>query len=288
MLRSSITWECNFARNGLANRKFFISAKKIFWVHFFQLFPRIWNQPEIQHIFSTHMQKKNLKNVGVIDYIYEYSLELVECNFARPIEKSFKQTFFILLFGIFLLVNPIKLWKSLQPFVHSPHHQQLSFLKIFSHLVVKLQELQSFGGHIVRCISHWPRTFKFIINKQCCGSVLISMRIRIQHFSSNGDPVPVFWCLIFFDNKNCYLLVLALLVPIHPFPIGGSDLYYLIRTDNFFINKSKCQWQTKIGNFLVWKKSHILIHLGHIGSISIFNGLNSSELANVLFFPSIF
>jgi hypothetical protein len=29
------------------------------------------------------MQKKNEKNVGVIEYIYEYFLELVECKVAR-------------------------------------------------------------------------------------------------------------------------------------------------------------------------------------------------------------
>jgi hypothetical protein len=28
------------------------------------------------------MPKKNLKNFGVIEYIYEYLLELVECKFA--------------------------------------------------------------------------------------------------------------------------------------------------------------------------------------------------------------
>jgi hypothetical protein len=29
------------------------------------------------------MSKKNKKNFGVIEYIYEYMLELVECKFAR-------------------------------------------------------------------------------------------------------------------------------------------------------------------------------------------------------------
>ena len=29
------------------------------------------------------MPKKNKKNFGVIEYIYEYMLELVECRFAR-------------------------------------------------------------------------------------------------------------------------------------------------------------------------------------------------------------
>ncbi len=42
---------------------------------FFQLFSRIWNQREILRILDTHIQKKNLKNFGVIvygTYTYEY------------------------------------------------------------------------------------------------------------------------------------------------------------------------------------------------------------------------
>ncbi len=52
-------------------------------VHFFQLFPQIWYQRKIPHIFDTHMQKKKLKFFGVIEYIYEYYLELVECKYVR-------------------------------------------------------------------------------------------------------------------------------------------------------------------------------------------------------------
>ena len=52
------------------------------WI-FFRLFPQIWNQRKILRILNTHMPKKNKKNFGVIEYIYEYMLELVECKFAR-------------------------------------------------------------------------------------------------------------------------------------------------------------------------------------------------------------
>ncbi len=50
---------------------------------FFRLFPQIWNQRKILRILNTHMPKKQKKNFGVIEYIYEYMLELVECKFAR-------------------------------------------------------------------------------------------------------------------------------------------------------------------------------------------------------------
>ncbi len=36
-------------------------ANNFFWVHFFQLFPQIWNQRKILRIFNTHMQKKKYK-----------------------------------------------------------------------------------------------------------------------------------------------------------------------------------------------------------------------------------
>ncbi len=50
---------------------------------FFKLFPRIWNQRKILRFFYTHMLKKKLKNFGVMEYIYEYFLEILECKFAR-------------------------------------------------------------------------------------------------------------------------------------------------------------------------------------------------------------
>ena len=52
------------------------------WI-FFRLFPQIWNQRKILRILNTHMPKKNKKFCGVIEYIYEYMLELVECRFTR-------------------------------------------------------------------------------------------------------------------------------------------------------------------------------------------------------------
>jgi len=52
------------------------------WI-FFQLFPQIWNQRKILRILNTHMPKKKKENFGVIEYIYEYMLEVVECKFAR-------------------------------------------------------------------------------------------------------------------------------------------------------------------------------------------------------------
>ncbi len=63
------------------------------------------------------MQKK-IKKFGVIEYIYEYFLELVECKLARNGWSNLK-TFFTLilknntLFDNFLLVNRIKLWRTL-------------------------------------------------------------------------------------------------------------------------------------------------------------------------------
>ncbi len=57
-------------------------ANNFFWVDFFRLFPQIWNQRKILRILNTHMSKKN-KFFGVIEYIYENMLELVECKFAR-------------------------------------------------------------------------------------------------------------------------------------------------------------------------------------------------------------
>ncbi len=52
------------------------------WI-FFQLFSQIWNQRKILHILNTHMPKKNKKIFGIIEYIYDYMLELVKCKFAR-------------------------------------------------------------------------------------------------------------------------------------------------------------------------------------------------------------
>ncbi len=57
---------------------------------FFQLFPQIWNQRKILRILNTHMPKNNQKNFGVIEYIYEYLLELVECKFARNCLANWK------------------------------------------------------------------------------------------------------------------------------------------------------------------------------------------------------
>ncbi len=57
-----------------------------------------------------------------MEYIYEYFLEIVECKFARnglTNWKTFLTNILRILFGIFLLVNPIKLWKSLYPSVHT-------------------------------------------------------------------------------------------------------------------------------------------------------------------------
>ena len=48
---------------------------------FFDYFHRY--ERKILKILNTHMPKKNKNNFGVIEYIYEYILELVECKFAR-------------------------------------------------------------------------------------------------------------------------------------------------------------------------------------------------------------
>jgi hypothetical protein len=53
-----------------------------------------------------------------MEYIYEYFLEIVGCKFARnglTNWKTFLTNILKNIFGIFLLVNPIKLWKSLYP-----------------------------------------------------------------------------------------------------------------------------------------------------------------------------
>jgi hypothetical protein len=50
-------------------------ANNFFWVDFFRFFQQIWNQRKIL--------PKNKKFFGVIEYIYEFMLELVECKFAR-------------------------------------------------------------------------------------------------------------------------------------------------------------------------------------------------------------
>ncbi len=66
-------------------------ANNVFWVHFSQLFPQIWNQRKIMHIFYPQMQKRKLKNFEFIEYMYEYFLELGKCKFAKiaqPIEKT--------------------------------------------------------------------------------------------------------------------------------------------------------------------------------------------------------
>ncbi len=88
---------------------------------FFQLFPRIWNQRKILRFFDTHMLKKTKKNIGIMEYIYEYFLEIEEYKSARNGFTNWKTclTNKRILFGIFLLVNPIKLWKSLYPTVQS-------------------------------------------------------------------------------------------------------------------------------------------------------------------------
>ncbi len=65
--------------------------QKIFSVHFFKLFPQIWNQRKILHFFDTHMlkKKKNFWGHGV----YEYFLEIVECKFARNGLTNWKKIF---------------------------------------------------------------------------------------------------------------------------------------------------------------------------------------------------
>jgi hypothetical protein len=50
---------------------------------FFKLFPQIRNQRKILHFLDTHMLKKKQKIFGVMEYIYEYFWEIVECKFAR-------------------------------------------------------------------------------------------------------------------------------------------------------------------------------------------------------------
>ncbi len=62
------------------------------WI-FSRLFPQIWNQRKILRILNTHMPQKTIKIFGVIEYIYEYILELVECKFARNGLTNWK-TFF--------------------------------------------------------------------------------------------------------------------------------------------------------------------------------------------------
>ncbi len=65
--------------------------------------------------------QKRTKNVGVIEYIYEYMLELVECKFARKGPTNWEAlptNVLRILFGI-LLVNLVKLWKSLYPTIRT-------------------------------------------------------------------------------------------------------------------------------------------------------------------------
>jgi hypothetical protein len=44
---------------------------------FFKLFPRISNQRKILRFLDTHMLKKIENIFGVMEYIYEYFLEIV-------------------------------------------------------------------------------------------------------------------------------------------------------------------------------------------------------------------
>ncbi len=85
-------------------------ANNFFWVHFSLSISTDSKQRKILHIFDTHMQKK-------IKTKFEYCLELVECKFARHgitnWKPFFNKTFLRIWFGSFLLVNPIKMWKSL-------------------------------------------------------------------------------------------------------------------------------------------------------------------------------
>jgi hypothetical protein len=49
---------------------------------FFKLFPRIWNQRKILRFLYSYF-KKEIKIFVIMEYIYEYFLEIVECKFAR-------------------------------------------------------------------------------------------------------------------------------------------------------------------------------------------------------------
>jgi hypothetical protein len=92
-------------------------------VDFFRLFPQIWNQRKILWILNTHMPKNNKNIFGVIEYIYEYMLEIVECKFARNGLTNWKT----LLTNVFENIiwhlfagesHEKKFWKSLYPIVH--------------------------------------------------------------------------------------------------------------------------------------------------------------------------
>ncbi len=58
-------------------------ANNFFYVHFFQIFSTDLKSAENSAFFDTHLLKKKLKKFGVMEYIYEYFLEIVECKFAR-------------------------------------------------------------------------------------------------------------------------------------------------------------------------------------------------------------
>ncbi len=75
-----------------------------------------------------------------MEYLYEYFLEIVECKFARNGLTNWKtslanilKNIIFLLFGIFLLVNPIKLWKSLYPNVHTQYGEVGVHKRVWNH-----------------------------------------------------------------------------------------------------------------------------------------------------------
>ncbi len=58
-------------------------ANNFFLVDFFSIISTDLTQHKILRILNTHLPQKNKKIFGVIEYIYEYMLELVECRFTR-------------------------------------------------------------------------------------------------------------------------------------------------------------------------------------------------------------
>ncbi len=81
--------------NYTTNLQMFL-ANKFFWVHFFPIISVDLKSASSLHILNTRMEKK-LKKFGVIEYIFEYYLTIVECKFCKKwlnqiknLKKNFK------------------------------------------------------------------------------------------------------------------------------------------------------------------------------------------------------
>ncbi len=87
----------------------YVQTNNFFCVHFFPII-----STEIKSYFWYSNEEKKEKFFGDINgyTLYEYFLELVQCQFARNIIanwKTFLTSIFKILFGILLLANPIML-----------------------------------------------------------------------------------------------------------------------------------------------------------------------------------